>query len=65
MFINKHSRARGAQAGADAVRGATALWHRGPLRHRSRFPTDKASLSDRDEPLSLHQRLRIERWLLQ
>jgi len=62
MFVTKGSAARGTAASVDAVLGATRLWARGPYVRRCRYPTDKATLCGRHEPLSLLEQERLNRW---
>jgi hypothetical protein len=56
---------RGAMAGAEATRGEKREGPNGRIIRRIRFPTENPSLIDRHMPLSLGERLRIERWLKQ
>jgi hypothetical protein len=57
------ARARGATAGADALRGARGEEFAGLKRFRRYdFPTSKRSLVDRSRPFTLTEKLRLERW---
>lgn len=59
------ARARGAIAGADAVRGAVCEMFAGTKRFvRVEFHSDNPSLEGRHHALSLGERLRLERWML-
>lgn len=54
-------------ARAERFRGSHIESFAGQRRYKCRilFPTDRETLRDRNVPLSLGERLRIERWLKQ
>lgn len=60
--VSKERWLRGANAGADAVRGESRETGRGPLMRRSRFHTMKLTCTGRDTHLSLTEQRRLQLW---